>query len=87
MDGNQCNRIITHPEIKKRLKLCIDEAILAAKSPDTLDSFQFADMFPDGKLSSLFLFEIRFYKTWWSGISSGRSAPASPAGPVTTSLG
>lgn len=55
MDGNQCHRIITHPEIKKRLKLCINEAILAAKTPDTLDAYQFTDLFPDGKPSSLFL--------------------------------
>jgi hypothetical protein len=55
MDGNQCRSIITQPEIRKRLKLCIDEAILAAKSPDTLDAYQFSDLFPDGKPSSLFL--------------------------------
>lgn len=54
-DSKQCNNIITHPEIKKRLKLCINEAILAAKSPDTLDPYEFTDMFPGGKPSSLFL--------------------------------
>jgi hypothetical protein len=53
--GNQCHSIITNPEIKKRLKLCINEAILAANSPDTLDAYQFTDLFPDGKPSSLFL--------------------------------
>jgi len=55
MDGNQCNTIIIHPEIKKRLKLCINEAILAAKTPDTLDPYEFSDLFPGGKPSSLFL--------------------------------
>lgn len=55
MNGNQCRDIITHPEIRKRLKLCIDEAILAAKTPDTLDAYQFGDLFPDGRPSSLFL--------------------------------
>ena len=54
-DSKQCNNIITHPEIKKRLRLCINEAILAAKSPDTLDPYEFRDLFPDGKPSSLFL--------------------------------
>jgi hypothetical protein len=54
-DGDQCRRIITHPEIRKRLKLCIDEAILAANSPDTLDAYQFGDLFPNGRPSSLFL--------------------------------
>jgi len=55
MDGNQCKSIITHPEVKKRLKLCINEAILAAKTPDSLDAYQFTDLFPDGRPSSLFL--------------------------------
>lgn len=55
MDGNQCRGIITHPEIRKRLKLCINEAILAANSPDTLDSYGFSDVFPHGRPSSLFL--------------------------------
>lgn len=54
-DGTQCRDIITHPEIHKRLKLCIDEAILAAKSPDTLDAYEFVSLFPDGRPSSLFL--------------------------------
>jgi hypothetical protein len=54
-DSKQCSNIITHPEIKKRLKLCINEAILAAKSPDTLDPYEFIDLFPNGKPSSLFL--------------------------------
>ncbi len=54
-NGNQCRDIITHPEIRKRLKLCINEAILAANSPDTLDAYQFEDLFPDGRPSSLFL--------------------------------
>jgi hypothetical protein len=54
-DSIQCRNIITHPEIKKRLKLFINEAILAANSPDTLDPYEFADLFPSGKPSSLFL--------------------------------
>ena len=54
-DSKQCCNIITHPEIKKRLKLCINEAILAAKSPDTLAPSEFTDLFPNGKPSSLFL--------------------------------
>jgi hypothetical protein len=62
MDGNQCNSIITNPEIKKRLKLCINEAILAAKTPDTLDAYQFTDLFPDGKPSSLFLSQNPFFQ-------------------------
>jgi hypothetical protein len=62
MDGNQCQSIITNPEIRKRLKLCIDEAILAAKTPDTLDSYQFTDLFPDGRPSSLFLSRNPFFQ-------------------------
>jgi hypothetical protein len=62
MDGNQCKSIITHPEIKKRLKLCINEAILAAKTPDTLDAYQFTDLFPDGRPSSLFLSRNPFFQ-------------------------
>jgi len=53
--GPQCRNIITNPEIKQRLKLCINEAILAGKTPNTLDPYQFTDMFPGGKPSSLFL--------------------------------
>ncbi|MDR3792824.1 MAG: DUF362 domain-containing protein [Terracidiphilus sp.] len=55
MNGGQCRGIITHPEIRKRLKLCINEAILAANSPDTLDPFHYSEMFPDNKPSSLFI--------------------------------
>lgn len=55
MNGGQCRGIITHPEIRKRLKLCINEAILAANSPDTLDAFHFSEVFPGGKPSSLFV--------------------------------
>lgn len=55
MEGDQCRRIITHPEMRKRLKLCIDEAIVAANSPDTLDPYQFSALFPNGRPSSLFL--------------------------------
>lgn len=55
MDGTQCRDIVTHPEFRKRLKLVVDEAILAAKSPDTLDAYQFEPLFPQGKPSSLFL--------------------------------
>ena len=55
MDGDQCRRIITHQEIRKRLKLCINEAILAAKTPDTLDAYQFGALFPAGRPSSLFM--------------------------------
>ena len=54
-DGDQCRRIITNPEIRKRLKLCVNEAILAAKTPDSLDPYEFVQAFPDGKPSSLFL--------------------------------
>lgn len=62
MDGNQCKSIIINQEIKKRLKLCINEAILAAKTPDTLDAYQFTDLFPDGKPSSLFLSRNPFFQ-------------------------
>jgi hypothetical protein len=55
MNGHQIHDIITHPEIRKRLKLCINEAILAANSPDTLDSWGVAELFPNGRPSSLFL--------------------------------
>jgi hypothetical protein len=55
MNGNQIRNIITNPEIRKRLKLCINEAILAANSPDTLDSWGYGDLFPNGRPSSLFL--------------------------------
>jgi hypothetical protein len=55
MNGDQCRRIITHPEIRKRLKLNLCEALLAAKSPDTLDPYGFVDLFPEGKPSSLML--------------------------------
>ena len=55
MDGPQIRGIITHPEIRKRLKLCINEAVLAANSPDTLDQWGFSDLFPDGRPSSLIL--------------------------------
>jgi hypothetical protein len=55
MNGNQIRNIITSPEIRKRLKLCINEAILAANSPDTLDSWAYGDLFPNGRPSSLFL--------------------------------
>lgn len=53
MHGHQIRGIVTHPEIRKRLKLCINEAVLAANSPDSLDSWTFADLFPDGRPSSL----------------------------------
>jgi len=62
MDGNQCKNIITNPEIRKRLKLCINEAILASKTPDTLDAFQFTDLFPKGRPSSLFLSRNPFFQ-------------------------
>lgn len=62
MDGNQCKSIITNQEIKKRLKLCINEAILAAKTPDTLDAYEFTDLFPDGRPSSLFLSRNPFFQ-------------------------
>lgn len=55
MDGNQIRNIITNPELRRRLKLCINEAILAANSPDTLDSWAYGDLFPNGRPSSLFL--------------------------------
>jgi hypothetical protein len=55
MDGPQIRGIVTHPEIRKRLKLCINEAVLAANSPDTLDQWNFGDLFPGGRPSSLFL--------------------------------
>jgi len=55
MDSDPIKRMITNAEIKKRLKLCVNEAILAANSPDSLDAYGFGDVFPDGKPSSLFL--------------------------------
>jgi hypothetical protein len=55
MHGPQIRGIVTHPEIRKRLKLCINEAVLAANSPDTLDQWSFSDLFPNGRPSSLIL--------------------------------
>jgi hypothetical protein len=53
--GHQIRGIVTHPELRKRLKLCINEAVLSANSPDTLDAWTFGDLFPDGRPSSLIL--------------------------------
>jgi hypothetical protein len=55
MRGPQIHNIVTHPEIRKRLKLCINEAVLAANSPDSLDQWGYGELFPDGRPSSLFL--------------------------------
>ena len=55
MHGHQIRGIVTNQEIRKRLKLCINEAVLAANSPDTLDTWTFSDLFPDGRPSSLIL--------------------------------
>ena len=55
MHGHQIHGLVTNPEIRKRLKLCINEAVLAANSPDTLDEWSFSDLFPDGRPSSLIL--------------------------------
>jgi len=55
MNGHQLRSLITNPEIRKRLKLCINEAILAANSPDTLDAWGVGELFPDGRPSSLIL--------------------------------
>ena len=87
MDGNQCRTIITHPEIRKRLKLCIDEAILAAKSPDTLDAYQFNAVFPGGKPSSLFLSRNPYLQdvVGWDFVRA--ECFVSPAAPATPSPG
>lgn len=55
MHGRQIHGLVTNPEIRKRLKLCINEAVLAANSPDTLDEWSFSELFPDGRPSSLIL--------------------------------
>lgn len=59
---DELKRIIMHTAVRSRLKLCINEALLGSKSPDGLEQFDYPDMFPNGKPSSIFVSRNPFFQ-------------------------